>query len=197
MRNDVRRERKLPGFFDREVYDILDRGAEERAATGGASRADVIISGEVKEAAAAAGRGEGEEERAAVFDSGRAAAAEDGLFSDGEAEDRGGGSETKSGRAGQKQPASGPDIASSSQDTGKRRRLVAEGEDEGEEEPAPNLQGRMLDALERNGRLLTLQLESQNQNLQLDRDQRRIQTDGLLSVLNKLVDALGKIADKL
>ena len=27
MRNDRRRERKLPGFFDREVYDILDSSA--------------------------------------------------------------------------------------------------------------------------------------------------------------------------
>ncbi|KAG2289304.1 hypothetical protein Bca52824_048908 [Brassica carinata] len=26
MRNDVRRERKLPGFFDKEVYDIVDDG---------------------------------------------------------------------------------------------------------------------------------------------------------------------------
>ncbi|KAJ8563136.1 hypothetical protein K7X08_031588 [Anisodus acutangulus] len=26
MRNDLRREKKLPGFFDREVYDILDHG---------------------------------------------------------------------------------------------------------------------------------------------------------------------------
>lgn len=26
MRNDVRRERKLPGFFDKEVYDIVDGG---------------------------------------------------------------------------------------------------------------------------------------------------------------------------
>ena len=26
MRNDVRRERKLPGFFDKEVYDVVDGG---------------------------------------------------------------------------------------------------------------------------------------------------------------------------
>jgi Myb/SANT-like DNA-binding domain len=26
MRNDLRREKRLPGFFDREVYDILDGG---------------------------------------------------------------------------------------------------------------------------------------------------------------------------
>lgn len=26
MRNDVRREKKLPGFFDKEVYDIVDGG---------------------------------------------------------------------------------------------------------------------------------------------------------------------------
>lgn len=26
MRNDARRERKLPGFFDREVYEVLEGG---------------------------------------------------------------------------------------------------------------------------------------------------------------------------
>jgi len=28
MRNDLRRDRKLPGFFDKEVYDILDSGSQ-------------------------------------------------------------------------------------------------------------------------------------------------------------------------
>lgn len=60
MRNDLRRERRLPGFFDREVFDILDGTA------------------------AAAAAAEVEEE--VVFDSGRTAG-EDGLFSDGEGEE--------------------------------------------------------------------------------------------------------------
>ncbi|KAK4721448.1 hypothetical protein R3W88_011681 [Solanum pinnatisectum] len=65
MRNDLRRDKKLPGFFDREVYDILDRGS---------------------------GDGDGDEEGGLVlalgsqvlFDSGKSAAAsgDDALFSD-------------------------------------------------------------------------------------------------------------------
>ncbi|CAJ1977832.1 unnamed protein product [Sphenostylis stenocarpa] len=31
MRNDLRRDRKLPGFFDKEVYDILDSGSQAPA----------------------------------------------------------------------------------------------------------------------------------------------------------------------
>lgn len=66
MRNDSRRERKLPGFFDREVYDILD----------GVSPAAAPMARAVEEEA------DGEE---VVFDSGRSAA-DDGLFSDFEEE---------------------------------------------------------------------------------------------------------------
>lgn len=63
MRNDLRRERKLPGFFDREVYDILD---------GVSPAAPLALALPEEE------DGEGEE---VVFDSGRSAA-DDGLFSD-------------------------------------------------------------------------------------------------------------------
>ncbi|XP_014506191.1 trihelix transcription factor ASR3-like [Vigna radiata var. radiata] len=31
VRNDLRRDRKLPGFFDKEVYDILDSGSQGSA----------------------------------------------------------------------------------------------------------------------------------------------------------------------
>ncbi|PKU74481.1 hypothetical protein MA16_Dca003684 [Dendrobium catenatum] len=51
--------------------------------------------------------------------------------------------------------------------------------------------------LDRNNRMLATQLESQNINTQLDREQRKDQVNGLLGVLNKLADALGRIADKL
>lgn len=73
MRNDLRREKKLPGFFDREVYDILDRGN----GTGN-------------------GNGNGDEEGGLVlalgsevlFDSGKTAG-DDGLFSDFEPDEAG------------------------------------------------------------------------------------------------------------
>jgi hypothetical protein len=70
MRNDARRERRLPGFFDREVYDII----EGRGAGGGGVRDGGVNAGVVHAE-------EGAEEKV-VFDGGRAAAALDhGLFS--------------------------------------------------------------------------------------------------------------------
>lgn len=99
MRNDLRRERKLPGFFDREVYDILDhQGSSSSAAVAsadGPSEAGLALAlAPATAAAAAVDDEEAEEERDVVFDSGRSAAAEDGLFSDFEQDDGGGGGET-------------------------------------------------------------------------------------------------------
>lgn len=68
MRNDLRRERKLPGFFDKEVYEILDRGSGGEEMEAGLALA----------LAPAAAVNEPE----ALFDSGRSAAADEGLFSD-------------------------------------------------------------------------------------------------------------------
>lgn len=62
MRNDLRREKKLPGFFDREVYDILD-SSDDNAAAANPNPLPLPPP-------------------PAVFDSGRSAAADDGLFSD-------------------------------------------------------------------------------------------------------------------
>lgn len=56
---------------------------------------------------------------------------------------------------------------------------------------------RLIEVLERNSKMLMAQLEAQNINCQLDRDQRKDQANSLLGVLNKLADALGRIADKL
>jgi hypothetical protein len=81
IRNDARRERRLPGFFDREVYDILEgRG---RAILGGRSGGNAAEKEEVVPV-------EEEEEEAAatepVFDSGRPAT-EEALFSEEEEEE--------------------------------------------------------------------------------------------------------------
>ena len=63
MRNDARRERRLPGFFDREVYDILEGRAVGNAAAASASAAarPVVVDVESKAEVAAAldgGRGD-------------------------------------------------------------------------------------------------------------------------------------------
>lgn len=74
MRNDLRRERKLPGFFDREVYDILD-GAATVASSASPGLGLALAPAEETTT------------DEAVFDSGRSAAADDGLFSDFEPEE--------------------------------------------------------------------------------------------------------------
>ncbi|CAL9763322.1 unnamed protein product [Musa acuminata subsp. burmannicoides] len=207
MRSDLRREKRLPGFFDREVYDILDGAAvaavaEEEGKNGSGP-------------AAAAGA----EEEEAVFDSGRTAA-EDGLFSDFDEEKEAEEEEEEEDSAPPLQPVAAVPISEkkceSSQQGGsdrattkdkqqdynpekgsplregqKRRRTSPEGAEDSD------LQNRLIKVLEMNSRMLTAQLEAQNINCQLDRDQRKDQTNSLLAVLGKLADALGRIADKL
>lgn len=84
MRNDIRRERKLPGFFDKEVYDILDGGST--AVPSSATAPPGLSLGLAPTPAAQ----DVAEDAEAVFDSGRSAAAEDGLFSDFEQDDAAG-----------------------------------------------------------------------------------------------------------
>ncbi|EHA8592505.1 putative trihelix transcription factor ASR3 [Cocos nucifera] len=85
MRNDRRRERGLPGFFDRAVYEILDRAVEVEAE--GEEAAVAAEEDEEKKASAAAEEeNEDDVEEEAIFDSGRTAA-DDGLFSDFEQEE--------------------------------------------------------------------------------------------------------------
>ncbi|OAY42540.1 trihelix transcription factor ASR3 [Manihot esculenta] len=222
MRNDLRREKKLPGFFDREVYDILDGVGDVSAVVPGL-------------ALALAPSREPAEDVEAVFDSGRSAAAEDGLFSDFEQEEAGGSPEKEptaavsaakevppikaaaaaagiaapiplsekqyhpaleadeaQGTTNEKQPTSNPEGGSASHESRKRKRFTTDGDEE-----AINVQNQLIDILEKNGKLLTAQLEVQNTNFQLEREQRKEHADGLVAVLNKLADALGKIADKL
>ncbi|XP_043703547.1 trihelix transcription factor ASR3-like isoform X2 [Telopea speciosissima] len=210
MRNDLRRERKLPGFFDREVYDILDGG---NGTATSASPVTAISDLKDNEGLVAAPEVAAEEEEP-VFDSGRSAAAEDGLFSDFEQPEEAGGSPTMTVRAplpisekqfqplwkgdleqgttNEKQPTVNPEKGSTSQEEGRKRRRLAS--DIGGE---ATLQDHLIKVLERNSGMLAAQLESQNINCQLDRDQRKDHAGSLVAVLSKLADALGKIADKL
>lgn len=91
-----------------------------------------------------------------------------------------------------KRPATNPGMGSASQEERKRKRFAIDGDEE-----TISLQGHLIDVLERNGKMLSAQLEAQNTNFQLDREQRKDHADGLVAVLNKLANALGKIADKL
>ncbi|WOL01770.1 trihelix transcription factor ASR3 [Canna indica] len=223
MRNDLRRERRLPGFFDREVFDILDGAAvpEPEPEVEPAAEEDEGKKGGGR--AAAAGGGEEEE---TAFDSGRTAV-DDGSFSDfeeeKEAEDdddddtvpptqpvaavpisafgplpcvekrfessQQGRSDPAMGK--DKQQADNPERSSPLREGHKRRRTSPEAADD------IDLQTRLIQVLEMNSRMMAAQLEAQNRNSQLDRDQRKDQANSFLIVLGKLADALGRIADKL
>ena len=91
-----------------------------------------------------------------------------------------------------KRPAANPEMGSASHDDRKRKRFAIDGDEE-----TFSLQNHLIDVLGRNGKMLTAQLEAQNINFQLDREQRKDHADGLVTVLNKLANALGKLADKL
>ncbi|KAL5724486.1 hypothetical protein ACHQM5_007742 [Ranunculus cassubicifolius] len=218
MRNDLRRERKLPGFFDKEIYDVLEK-------------VNVTVTGTelvpVKEEGGGGGVAVEEEEEEAVFDSGRAAAAEDGLFSDFEQskqedddmEETQPTTETTpktttipaplpiserryqpldkaffdQGRMNRKQAGSGDP----EKGEGQKRRRVSSNDESGNGGGDVSLQAHLVKVLESNNKMLEAQLEAQNVNSHLDRDQRKDQGDSLIAVLNKLADALGKIADKI
>ncbi|KAF7009003.1 hypothetical protein CFC21_023637 [Triticum aestivum] len=236
MRNDARRERRLPGFFDREVYDII----EGRGSGGGGIR----DSGS-NAAVALAETGEEEGKEKLVFDSGRASAAgDDGLFSSSsssEEED-----EETSTPAPAPAPAPVPVLPAapypppsqvptvvavavpvpvpekkteaptqgSSEQAGTSKgkqqeeiRITDEpplpqgGQKRQRSDDAPgetaDLQGKLVEILDRSSRMVAAQLEAQNINCQLDREQRKDQVSSLLGVLGKVADALYRIADKL
>lgn len=90
----------------------------------------------------------------------------------------------------EKQPTLNPKTGSTSEREWKRKRLATDGEEE-------SLQYQLIDVLERNGKMISAQLEVQNINIQLDREQRKDHASNLVAVLDKLADALVRIADKL
>lgn len=60
-----------------------------------------------------------------------------------------------------------------------------------------NLEDRLIKVLERNASTFNAHLEAQNTNNRLDREQQRYQNENLVAALDKIADALTKIADKL
>ncbi|VAH31965.1 unnamed protein product [Triticum turgidum subsp. durum] len=226
MRNDARRERRLPGFFDREVYDIIEgRGSGGGGIRDSGSNAAAVL--------AEVGEEEGKEK--VVFDSGRASVAgDDGLFSSSSS------SEEEDEETSTPAPAPAPVLpaapypppslavavpvpvpekkteaptqGSSEQGTAKGKqqeeiRITDEppppqgGQKRQRSDDAPgetaDLQGKLVEILDRSSRMVAAQLEAQNINCQLDREQRKDQVSSLLGVLGKVADALYRIADKL
>ncbi|KAK8648124.1 hypothetical protein V6N13_128886 [Hibiscus sabdariffa] len=225
MRNDLRRERRLPGFFDKEVYDILDGAATAAEIPPAVMAPALALALSLTPTPAPQ---DVPEDAETVFDSGRSAAAEDGLFSDFEQDDAGGSPEKvepafsadtgkavppipiseqqyqprqqpfipgnkSQGTTKEKHPTSNPEFGSSSQEVRKRKRVATDGDEETDSSP----QYHLIDVLEKNGKMLVAQLEAQNNNFHQDMEQRKDHGDNLVAVLNKLADALGRIADKL
>lgn len=98
------------------------------------------------------------------------------------------------GGTNEKQPASTPEKGSTSQGERKRKRSATEANGDGEEEA---LQSQLIDVLEKNGKMLRDHLEAQNMNFQLDREQQKDTVSNIVAVIDKLANALGRIADKL
>ncbi|CAN8315962.1 unnamed protein product [Cochlearia groenlandica] len=197
MRNDVRREKKLPGFFDKEVYDILEGGVISSPANQTVVHALSLALGPSSSSAAAAegflsDLNRSEPESPVKLDSSPAIKSiQVAFFSNFE------------GREKEKheEATNAFEAGSTLQEERKRKRKAAceneEEEEGGEGRGAKSMQNQLIEILERNGQLLAAQLEVQNSNLKLDREQRKDQGDNLVAVLSKLADAVAKIADKL
>lgn len=227
MRNDARRERRLPGFFDREVYDILEGRAGNAAVAPRPVVADVESKAEVTSSLLGGGRGAGAEGAAGLFSS-----SED--EDDQEDDDAATPSPTPTPApapaptpaavpvSGERAVPSVPEVAlekttdvprqaSSEQGTskGKQPEQMAEdspaqcrlkrqrSDDNTSGRTATDLQGQLVEILDRSSQMVAAQLEAQNINSRLDREQRKDQVSSLLGVLGKVADALYRIADKL
>ncbi|XP_072965271.1 trihelix transcription factor ASR3-like [Typha angustifolia] len=186
MRSDRRRARRLPGCFDRQVYEMIKRGEEE-------SEEEEEEEEEIEME---------REEEEVVFDSGRKESGE-GLFEDEEEammvlpiserkyepfqEEF-----SDPDMMNDKQQADISEKGSSRQEGPKLKRSSSP-----EIAEETSLENKLIEVLQKNSTMLTAQLETQNHNYQLDRDQRKEQADHLLNVLSKLADAVERIADKL
>ncbi|KAJ1443075.1 hypothetical protein SESBI_00355 [Sesbania bispinosa] len=196
MRNDLRRERKLPGYFDREVFDILDAPSQAAAA---AAPSTATVSETVV----------GDEE-VHLYDSNRRVGGEDGyslmvrgmrfwllprMFLPLFLSQRSNINRTSMAAKGKKAMLKVSPMRNS-QPLIQKWVLHHKGDErgsglknDGEEE---NLQSQLIDVLEKNGKMLRDQLEAQNINFQLDRQHQKDTASNIVAVLDKLADALGE-----
>lgn len=208
LRSDAKREFKLPAFFDRELYDVLERSivSSRHVFTRPPSSPPVATVLEAKPVAGggvgavgleSAGRSAVEEE----FEQPCTRVVEEGEEEEEEEEEVAGSPEkrvpdsplaTPPGMKSDKLPTSNGEKVSTSSGAPQKRMHVSSSVDEDRD-----LKQQMLSILERNGQLLSAQVEAHNLNCQLDRNQRNEHAESLVGVLGKLADALGRIADKL
>ncbi|KAK4414073.1 Trihelix transcription factor A [Sesamum alatum] len=214
MRSDLRRERRLPGFFDCDVYDVLDGKGSAKAAYQLA-----LVTRSVDENTGDGIDVEVEEDDEMVEDE----EAGDGLFSEFEQVDQ-----EEIGKSPQnekvqkdgqtdsipfpvpisemkyqpfhqadpnqgKKRQEGPHFrrASEFQEGLKRRRQSSN------DQYNVDVEDLLIKAIERNTNLLHAQVEEQKLNCQLEREQQKEQHDSIIASLSKITDALEKIANKL
>ncbi|KAI3905939.1 hypothetical protein MKW92_034678 [Papaver armeniacum] len=215
MRNDLRRERKLPGFFDREVYDILDGGVvAPLAATGDVVEEDVTATATQEDGG---GRVVGEDDGVVQLSGGGESHKETSSKMVPPPQPMPISAEKRFQVAYKDSPSQGPTnetqaqtsnpdkraFVSSSEDGSKRRRRSSPSPDRGrgggdvEKDQLINMQEHLIKVLETNNKMLTAQLEAQNLNSQLDREQRTNDTNSLVAVISKLAESISKIAEKL
>ncbi|KEH44363.1 putative transcription factor MYB family [Medicago truncatula] len=189
MNVELRRERKLPGCFDIEVYNILDSAVAANAVP-------VAVAAPVSEVVG--------DEEVYIYDSNRKVSGEDELFSDLEKDDNVLSPVPISVSVSEKQfipllsGLQGEGNAINEKQPGERKRkrgVATEGNIEEEEEES--VQSELIKVLEKNGKMLCEQLEARNKSLQLDRQQQNQTATKMVAVLDKLANALGRIADKL
>ncbi|KAI3929552.1 hypothetical protein MKX01_025720 [Papaver californicum] len=225
MRNDLRRERKLPGFFDREVYDILDGGVVAPLTVTGDVVEDVTVTvteedggrvvGEDDGVVELSGSGDGQDERGGgeshketsskMVPPPQPMPVSEKRFQV-TYKDSPGQGPTNEAQAQTSNPEDKQAFVRSSEDGSKRRRRSSPSPDRGrgggsggdvEKDQHINTQEHLIKVLEMNNRMLTAQLEAQNLNSQLDREQRTNDTNSLVAVISKLAESISKIADKL
>ncbi|GLT37417.1 hypothetical protein SLA2020_117350 [Shorea laevis] len=184
----LKRERKLPGFFDRKVYDALDR---RKFAVTAISLAHITATTEM----------------GTVFDSGHQhPIAEDGLFSNYEQPGQESEKETIetsmiikktinnqfpiSDKVKEKNPTLSEWKRPMTQKGLEPRQSTLDGCEDRRLDP-------LIKVLKRNGNPPNEQIQAQNTNCQLDRDQRKEHSESLVAAINKLTDALVRIADRL
>eukprot|EP00249_Psilotum_nudum_P020742 c27827_g1_i3 orf=289-1356(-) len=222
MSNDIRKEYKLPGCFDREVFDSLDKClgknpciAAEIIFDSGRPGADDGLYSDIehplrdeelagspdKEMIGSPIVMESPPMESSMPTPGSYFAASEGCpsqwpFATGTGEDKFSDEKFTLGACEEK-----PNVHPSARKKRKRPPSVGESEDFkkhpssiGENDDFNN---QLFTMLENNSRVLTAHVESQNINSQLDRNQRKEHAESMVSVLGKLADALAKIAERL
>ncbi|MCD7457858.1 hypothetical protein HAX54_036439 [Datura stramonium] len=212
--NDLRREKRLPGSFDREVYNVLD-GKEFTAEAYQLALVTIttddkfdygIETVEEEEQEQEEEEEEEQEQEDDVSHTGEYVMEDDVLpppveetgsnpLKERVVKDKKAKSIPSptpiSGTAEGEQPGSDFWNSPMFQDRVKRRRQSSDGCTDS------SLGYKLLKTLERNTDMLHAQLDAQMDTRQLDRKQQKEHTDSLIAALHKVADTLAKVADKM